>query len=108
MFNGPVFKPEQTPQTPTAMCSWLGTDISTASNIVFANGLLDPWSGGGVLEVPFSPISPSNFPLGDTPMQHVHDSDLGHILCMAACGTGQSLCTCVAAGCAELCRGEER
>lgn len=33
------------------MCSWLGRDISSASNMVFANGLLDPWSGGGVLEV---------------------------------------------------------
>lgn len=33
------------------VCSWLGRHISSASNIVFANGLLDPWSGGGVLEV---------------------------------------------------------
>ena len=30
-------------------CSWGGKKLDTLSNVVFSNGLYDPWHGGGVL-----------------------------------------------------------
>lgn len=42
------------------LCRWGGRRIQSASNIVFSNGLLDPWHTGGVLEVS----------LGATQLQH--------------------------------------
>lgn len=41
-----------------------GKDIETASNIVFSNGLLDPWSGGGVLTNISSEITAILIPSG--------------------------------------------
>eukprot|EP00193_Tetraselmis_chui_P014009 CAMPEP_0177778850 /NCGR_PEP_ID=MMETSP0491_2-20121128/16202_1 /TAXON_ID=63592 /ORGANISM="Tetraselmis chuii, Strain PLY429" /LENGTH=478 /DNA_ID=CAMNT_0019298207 /DNA_START=295 /DNA_END=1728 /DNA_ORIENTATION=+ len=41
-----------TPRPRWAVTEWGGRKISTATNIVFANGEYDPWSGGGVLESP--------------------------------------------------------
>ncbi|KAL3139915.1 hypothetical protein ABBQ38_004205 [Trebouxia sp. C0009 RCD-2024] len=39
-----------TPRPYWAQDNWGGRKIGTASNIVFSNGLLDPWHGFGVLE----------------------------------------------------------
>lgn len=41
-----------------------GKEIETASNIVFSNGLLDPWSGGGVLANISSEITAILIPSG--------------------------------------------
>lgn len=38
-----------TPRPLHATIEWGGRSLPTASNIVFSNGLLDPWSAGGVL-----------------------------------------------------------
>lgn len=36
---------------PDIICQTYGcSDLSTATNIIFSNGLLDPWSSGGVLQ----------------------------------------------------------
>lgn len=37
------------PRENAALTTYGGYELSSASNIVFSNGLLDPWSGGGVL-----------------------------------------------------------
>lgn len=37
------------PRGNAAVTTYGGYELSSASNIVFSNGLLDPWSGGGVL-----------------------------------------------------------
>ncbi|KAG2433173.1 hypothetical protein HYH02_012716 [Chlamydomonas schloesseri] len=39
-----------TPRPLWATTQWGGRRIAAGSNIVFSNGLLDPWHGGGVLE----------------------------------------------------------
>lgn len=39
-----------TPRKMWATVEYGGRRIESASNIVFSNGLLDPWHGGGVLE----------------------------------------------------------
>jgi lysosomal Pro-X carboxypeptidase len=33
-----------------AVTQWGGRKLPTLSNVVFSNGLYDPWHGGGVLE----------------------------------------------------------
>ena len=42
--------PAGTPQPALASSLYGGRNLASASNIVFSNGLLDPWSSGGVLK----------------------------------------------------------
>ncbi|EDW77547.1 uncharacterized protein Dwil_GK24560 [Drosophila willistoni] len=41
-----------TPKPNDIILRYGGRDLSSISNIIFSNGLLDPWSGGGVLQAP--------------------------------------------------------
>jgi len=41
-----------TPREKSAITNYGGINLDGASNIIFSNGLLDPWSGGGVLRSP--------------------------------------------------------
>ncbi|XP_001356509.3 lysosomal Pro-X carboxypeptidase [Drosophila pseudoobscura] len=41
-----------TPKPYDIILRYGGRNIETATNIIFSNGLLDPWSGGGVLQAP--------------------------------------------------------
>jgi len=45
-----------TPRDSWGMLEFWGRDIKTASNIVFSNGDLDPWRGGGVVKAPNADI----------------------------------------------------
>ena len=38
------------PQPDLATSLYGGRDLDSATNIVFSNGLLDPWSSGGVMK----------------------------------------------------------
>jgi len=40
------------PREKSAIVNYGGVNLNSASNIIFSNGLLDPWSGGGVLRSP--------------------------------------------------------
>ena len=42
--------PSATPQPDLANRLYGGRNLDSATNIVFSNGLLDPWSSGGVLK----------------------------------------------------------
>ncbi|XP_023170894.2 lysosomal Pro-X carboxypeptidase [Drosophila hydei] len=45
-----------TPKAYDIVLRYGGRDLEAASNIIFSNGLLDPWSGGGVLSAPNNQI----------------------------------------------------
>ncbi|XP_018396599.1 PREDICTED: lysosomal Pro-X carboxypeptidase [Cyphomyrmex costatus] len=49
-YNNTCFKKYSVSSQPYLICEEYGCkDFNTASNIIFSNGLLDPWSSGGIL-----------------------------------------------------------
>ncbi|SPP82232.1 lysosomal Pro-X carboxypeptidase [Drosophila guanche] len=61
-----------TPKPYDIILRYGGRNIETATNIIFSNGLLDPWSGGGVLQAPNNKVDIIILPEG------AHHLDLRH------------------------------
>ncbi|ALC38629.1 CG2493 [Drosophila busckii] len=56
-YSDKCFKKFQlTPKPYDIVLRYGGRNLEAASNIIFSNGLLDPWSGGGVLQAPNSEV----------------------------------------------------
>ncbi|XP_064539391.1 lysosomal Pro-X carboxypeptidase [Drosophila montana] len=71
-----------TPKPYDILLRYGGRNLEAASNIIFSNGLLDPWSGGGVLRAPNNQVHVIILPEGahHLDLRQSHPSDPASVM----------------------------